>query len=236
MTKIKFSGIGVTEMSGKWGTDVVARNTAGFYLRPNTAAVQPDTTYQAAIRTRMTEVSQEWRTLTQTQMDEWEAASASDYWTWAVRIEKRFRPSGQQLFCKVNLNTYLFNFPITVPPSHRMLDAGMYPIIDTFDADATAGILITFLSTTIEANTILQLYLTASLSAGVNRPRPTLFRMIAEIEAANFTGSIDLTTIFGTRLGTIVPAAKIFVKTVLLDILTGRKIEIEKISTIATNL
>ena len=221
-------------MSGKFGTTVIARNTAGAYSRDNTPPTQTPSAYRDAVQERLQTVTQAWRTLTQAQMNAWETAAENNYWTWAVRLEGRFQPCGMQLFVKVNMNTYLFSYPILTPPAHRQLNPTYFPYIDTWQVDNSPDLNVTFDISSMEANTVLQIETTGNLSPGVNRPRPTLFKLIRQIEAADFTQSVGLTGAFTARWPIPVTGQKIFIQTTVLDILTGRKIKLEKMWTVVT--
>lgn len=234
MAKLKLSGIGIVDMSGKIGTDVVARNTAGLYIREFVPPTDPDTIYQQAQRERVSAVSGQWSLLSQEQMKSWNDAAESGYWDWPVRFMNSFRPTGQQLFVRVNLNAYDYSFPILTPPPLRSFNENSIPRLNSFTCDTEDGIVAEFSSVSMQANTVLQLSITGGLSPGVFRPRPNLFKLCLDVPAAEFSTSINLDDEFNARHGTLEPSTKVFLRTFLLDALTGRKMIIEQASALTT--
>jgi hypothetical protein len=77
MASIKFGG-GVTGMSGSIGGSTYARNRFGYYLRPRTKPVNPNSTRQSAIRLYMKYYTERWHdTLTPTNRSQWNTYAAS---------------------------------------------------------------------------------------------------------------------------------------------------------------
>jgi hypothetical protein len=77
MASIKFGG-GVTAMSGSIGGSTYARNRFGYYLRPRTKPVNPNSTLQIAVRTEMAFFTQRWHdTLSAAQRTAWATYAAA---------------------------------------------------------------------------------------------------------------------------------------------------------------
>jgi hypothetical protein len=73
MALVKFGG-GITAMSGSIAGNTFARNATSYYVRARTKPVNPNTTYQVAMRTYVKYLTQRWRdTLTPTQRLTWQA-------------------------------------------------------------------------------------------------------------------------------------------------------------------
>lgn len=77
MASIKFGG-GITAMSGSIGGSTYARNRFGYYLRPRTKPVNPNSSLQVVVRTAMAFFTQRWHdTLTSAQRIAWATYAAA---------------------------------------------------------------------------------------------------------------------------------------------------------------
>lgn len=229
MAKIRFSSLGISEMSGKYGeSDVIARNLGGFYTRQNNQPYS-DTSYQSARRAAMTEVTQFWATLDYEEQLAWIAAAAAKYWVWSVRLNNLFIPSGQMLFIKVNISVYAWSFPVRLPPRVRQFSASDLPKVFSLEADTVEGITVELDQETIPEDTVFQIWMTGNLSTGSTRPKASWFKLIAEITAAEYSDTMDLTGEWEERFTAVAPSKRVFFKSALLDARSGRRVMIEKI-------
>lgn len=103
--KVKFSGMGVVEGRGKINGTVASRNRAGAYLRVKVSPVNPQTTFQQAVRNRLTQNSQAWRSLTADQRAAWDGA-VSDFARTDIFGDLR-NPTGKNLYTRLNTNLQL---------------------------------------------------------------------------------------------------------------------------------
>lgn len=71
MAKIKFSAIGITNMSGKSGGSVFAFNRSGSYVRRWAKPTNPMTDIQTAVRQSFGALSRAYGTLTEAQREAW---------------------------------------------------------------------------------------------------------------------------------------------------------------------
>lgn len=114
MAKIKFSMI-VSDMRNKLNGSVFSKNRAGSYVRNKVTPVNPQTSFQNAVRGALTAASQSWRTLTQSQRDAWQGAVQNFTKTDIFGDIKT--PSGINLYNALYLNaSTLGAVPLTTPP------------------------------------------------------------------------------------------------------------------------
>ena len=72
MALVSYGG-GIQAMSGSIGGQTHARNRSGFYVRPRTKPVNPNTQRQMAVRAALTVLTERWsETLTQGQREAWD--------------------------------------------------------------------------------------------------------------------------------------------------------------------
>lgn len=101
MAKVLFGG-GVSAISGKMGGTVYARNKGGAYTRNFVKPTNPATVYQEEARDRLTQYSNEWRTMTDAERLSWN--------TWADanpildRLGAAKLLTGAQAYVKINTN------------------------------------------------------------------------------------------------------------------------------------
>lgn len=114
MAKIKFSMI-VSDMRNKLNGSVFSKNRAGSYVRNKVTPVNPQTSFQTAVRGALTAASQSWRTLTQAQRDAWNTAVQNFTKTDIFGDIKT--PSGINLYNALYLNANTISaVPLTSPP------------------------------------------------------------------------------------------------------------------------
>lgn len=71
MAKIRMSGIGIAQISGRIGGQVFAHNKGGMYVRTNGKATNTQTPAQTALRSIFSMVSKTWGQLTEAQVRAW---------------------------------------------------------------------------------------------------------------------------------------------------------------------
>lgn len=77
MANVKYGG-GIVQMSGSIAGTVFARNRFGNYIRPRTKPVNPNSSYQSAIRLYMKYYTERWHdTLNATQRSQWATYAAA---------------------------------------------------------------------------------------------------------------------------------------------------------------
>ena len=213
--KVKF-GMIVVEMRNKLNGHVFSRNRGGAYARGKVTPLNPKTSFQAAVRARLTGLSQAWKGITQVQRDGW-AAVVEQYAKTDVFGALR-NPSGQQLYIRLNAN---------------ILNAGAAQIADApqpVGADAVvAGVLImnsagpistiAFLPTPVPALHALIVDATEGLSQGINNAN-SKFRQI-EVYAAAIPSPADFSVTYEAKFGTPIAGTKVFCRIKQIQTLTG---------------
>lgn len=215
MAKIKYSAL-VSDMRNKLNGSVLSKNRYGSYMRNKVTPVNRNTPSQLAVRNRLSALSSQWRSLTQTQREAWSGA-VSD-WTGTNIFGDIVKPTGQTLFIKVNAN--LLNVSasqVTMPPAK----VGTPAISGfSFTAQQTAPELkLTFAPTPVPANTAMIVEATDMLSAGISS-MDNKFRQIAVLPATTATGE-DVLVAYTAKFGTLVAGKKIGVRVKFINTVTG---------------
>lgn len=110
---IKFGSI-VTDGRGKLGGHVYSKNRGGAYVRTNAIPSNPQTSHQQAGRGRLGTLSQQWSTLTASQIAAWNAA-APDFPRTNVFGDKKLL-SGKNLFVGINYMLLLVGESVSSTP------------------------------------------------------------------------------------------------------------------------
>lgn len=114
MPKIQLSAL-ATDMKGKSGGSVFARNKGGLYFRNNPGAVQKKSNSWGYQKAKFTALSTSWRALTNEQRIAWEEAGvnypAQDAWG------NSYIPSGYQLYMRLNGTLSSYNFDLLSTPA-----------------------------------------------------------------------------------------------------------------------
>lgn len=196
MAKVKFSAL-ISEMRNKLNGSVFSKNRAGNYLRNKVTPVNPQTTYQTAVRAALTAASQSWRTLTENQRLAWNGAVQNFQSTDIFGDVKT--PSGINLYNKLFLNANTIGgVPLAVPPSPDASPGVVDADVTTDSApqafDVTSGL------AAVPAGQSWVVRATAGVSAGRNFVKNE-YRIIAVLPAATalpYAGIADYTAKFGS--------------------------------------
>lgn len=215
--KIKWGAL-VTDGRGKIGGQVASKNRAGAYMRTKVTPVNPNTSFQAAARARLTTFSQSWRALTQAQRDAWEAAVPSFQKTDIFGDIKK--PAGINLYVGLNINIAEHNgTAIDLPPLPTEVVGP--PSIAVTAAAGSPAMSLTWPGDDIAANTGWIIRATPQVSPGINFVK-SLYRNIQLIQTVN-TSPHDMLSAYIARFGTLVEGQKIFVEVYPMNLVSGIK-------------
>lgn len=213
---INWSGVAITEGSGKLQGTVMLKGRSGPSARVNIKGVNPRTNSQIARRAALATRSQAWRGLSAANQAAWNAAAASGQFPQKSRLGRTYNPTGSQLYAKLNLNILLAGgSAISAPPTKPSLTQILLTTLTA--ADATPALSLAF-SGTLGANEALLVYATGNLSPGIFRPGDSKYRFLT---AYSSTTPADLLSAFQALYGDPVEGQKIFVKALVVDDQSG---------------
>lgn len=217
MALVKY-GNGVSGISGKIDGTVFQRGTYGNVARGWTKPVDPQTDKQMAVRASFSSQSQVWRTLTTAQRNGWIALAATI--TFVNRLGENIFLTGQAMFNKLNQNlisggqTQITDAPTYTVPST--------PTAVTGAIAAGAGTAtVTFVPTPVPASAVMQIWMTAPVSAG-KRFLSNEYKLIANVAAAGTSPqnvAAAYTLVYGSFTGKA--ASKVGIRIRYINILTG---------------
>jgi hypothetical protein len=224
--KAKFGAI-VVAGSGKLGGHVASRNRAGAYFRTKVTPVNPNTSSQANVRTRLTTFSQAWRALTEVQRAAWNAA-VQDYARTDIFGDIK-NPSGFNLFQRINNNLAQIGVAqINVPLAP---DDVVGPVTLTLAGDESASTLIlTYTVTPVTAGMAWIVRATPGMSAGKYFVKSE-YRILTVIAAATASPAA-LGVLWEAMFGELTAGEKIFVSVEPVNIATGQKGIARSVSTV----
>lgn len=246
--KVKWSGMGMTDGSGKIGGNVAAKNRFGSYLRRRGQVINPQTTLQQASRMAFGALSQLWRAITDAQRAAWRALTAdvpsSDAFGDSVKL------TGAQLFVKFNKNLALCSIgsiddaPVLGGAAEIV---NLTPIVD-IGAGATNAVDVTINNsngTASASSLIIEATppVSAGRSAGSIKNRFRFLILLAgqgagldgnsTIVSADFTTGIGLA--YATLFGVPAEGQKIFFRVSAINNDTGERSPIMQAETIVLN-
>lgn len=217
--KAKFGAI-VVAGSGKIGGHVASRNRAGSYFRTKVSPVNPQTSYQSAVRNRLSGLSSAWRGLTADQRAAWNQAVGNFAKTDVFGDLKN--PSGFNLYQRLNNN--LLNIgesALSVPPLPLEVHAFSSLSLAAADATVAESMSLTF-APAIDADHKVKVFATAPQSAGKNFVKSE-YRQIAVLDNTD-TSPHDLLSAYQARFGSVGQAGnKIFVQVVQVEVNSGQE-------------
>ena len=217
MAKVKYGEM-IAAISGKIGGSVHARNKGGAYMRSFAVPTNPQTTAQSLVRSRLTGLSQQFRTLGQDVIAAWNAA-ASNFPSVDVFGDVRSL-SGSQLFVGLNSNIMNAGGPvITSPPVPS--GATALTSLTFVSEEAAEEKILNFGPSPIPAGHAMVVEATQPLSAGISNAK-NKFRKIAVLAAATATGA-NLQAQYVAKFGAAPAGTKVFVRCSLVKLATGEK-------------
>jgi hypothetical protein len=115
--KLKFGAI-VVDGRNKIGGHVISKNRAGAYMRTKVTPVNPRTTYQEAVRSRLSAISTNWDSLNPADAVAWNAAVSS--WSKTDIFGDIKHPSGFNLYQKLNNNALRVGGALMASPPEKV--------------------------------------------------------------------------------------------------------------------
>lgn len=214
--KLKFGAL-VVDGRGKIGGHVASKNRAGAYLRTKVTPVNPQTSYQLAVRNRLTGFSQGWRSLTQAQRDAWNAA-VSDFARTDIFGDLK-NPTGFNLYQRLNNNLAIAGIAsISSPPLPQAVGQ---VAITTVSAAEGAGTLTITMDGAVPDETFVKVFATSPQSPGKSFVKSE-YRLVAVIPA-EAVAVYDLAAEYIAKFGSVgEEGQKIFVKLTPVNETTGQ--------------
>lgn len=225
---MKFGAL-VVDGRGKIGGHVASKNRAGAYLRTKVTPVNPQTSYQLAVRNRFTGLSQGWRGLTEAQRVSWNAA-VGDFQTTDIFGDLK-NPTGINLYQRLNNNLLTIGeAQIAVPPLPAAVQAVVLSALAA--VEGVPAVTATY-APAIDAFTKVKVFATAPGSAGKSFVKSE-YRLIDVIVTADASPFV-ITTEYVARFGsTGVAGQKIHMKFVPVNLATGQEGTASSASAIVT--
>lgn len=231
MAKIDFGDL-ITQMRGSSGGSTYSQNMYGPYRKNRVSGLNPDTAAQSVVRARFAAITQAWRELTDAQRAEWYAhTSAFPFYDSLGRQRFYTAPA---LFVKLNISVQAADPAQAIfetPPQPTEVIA---PRLETLTAWISEEALVAFdavISAALTTHNRLIIYATQGLSAGITRPRLTLFRQIYVATDSDST-TISLTDSYTAIWGTPLIGEKVFIRAETVQMSSGQRIQSGIISSI----
>lgn len=216
MASVKYGNF-IVDARGKINGNVYSKNKSGAYARVRVKPTNPQSSFQSAVRAAFTSNSQGWRALTANERQSW-LLGVTNYLR-TNRIADKITLSGNSLFVSLNKNLSDVGLPpIDVCPA----PADVTPVaVLTAVADNSAQTLIITLTGAVPANTSLKVFVSETVSAGVNSIGTKLRQLT--FASSGDVAALTLTTAYLARFGAIgAVGSKIFYKIVPVNETTGQ--------------
>lgn len=216
MAKILTTAI-VADIRNKLNGSVFSKNRYGAYVRTKVTPVNPQSTSQMLARNKLTNWSQNWRALNESQRQGWIAA-APNFPTTDIYGNIKIL-SGQALYVKLNIN-------LANVGASDISDAPSPIGLPTFDslslsaAETGPTLSMTFAPTPVAADFAISVFATPNVPPGRSFVK-NLYRFIQIVDAAA-TSPANLLTAYQAVHGNPVADQKIFVKAFFVSKTTGQ--------------
>ena len=202
---ILFGG-GVSELRGSIGGTTFSRNSSGAYARNRTKPVNPNTTSQSRVRTLFSAIAQMWRGLSESDRLTW--INLAPTFARVNRLGQTIPLTGFQFFQKCNSN--LHQSGQALQNSISNVNTPLQQLIDSVTIDFSANsMIINAEDASVNANTIMRVYATASRSAGSKFAGPSEYRLIKSITPGDDLNTADLHLEYLNKFGTFGPIGSV---------------------------
>jgi len=227
MAKILFTAF-MADARGKVAGSVFSRNRAGGYVRTKVTPVNPQTTYQSGVRSRLTGNSQAWRGLTAAQRSGWNTGAINFPKTDIFGNQQIL--SGQQLY--TGLNNNLLNTgtsTISTIPTPQAVGAITSATLTMAAGAQTASL--AFAPTPVPTSTTWLIFATPGISPGKTFVR-NLYKQIKTIAAGSATPN-NIAAAYIARYGAVpVAGQQVFLRIIPISTISGQSGQSYEISTI----
>ena len=203
-------------LSGSVGGTVFSRNRGGSYVRNRAIPVDPNTSFQIAVRAILSNQSQAWADLTDAQRAAWESWALQNPVTNA--LGNSIRLSGHQAFVQINSRLDFTDVAqLTLPPIVNA-PLGLDSIALTADI-GVGNVEIAFTATPVAAET--HIWITAALvnSAGISYVRNLLRFIKISLDAQASPEDFEAELV--ARLGTPIVGQTLHVRVAVFGSTTG---------------
>jgi len=211
---IIWSGIGITNGKGILGGTVLSGNSAGRMASNYRKPISRYEPTQMLQRNRFQTAVASWNDITDSQRAGWNAATATGDWDTTNSLGETIRPSGYQLFLRLNLSLAPADTSISTAPSKPTLSP---PLLTAVTATAPSTISLTFDSGSIGGSEHMLIFATRSLSPGIFSPRHSDYIFIDIIDSGSFSSTPNISTAYTAIFGKLIADCSIFVSATLLD-------------------
>lgn len=201
MARIKYSAL-VSDMRNKLNGSVLSKNRAGSYVRNKTTPVNPQTSFQQAVRQRLGALSAQWGALTAPQRSSWTSATSSFPYTDIFGDKKEL--DGKSLFVKLNSNLANIGSPTitTAPGAVGIPVFGVLSATGDISAGGVSDLTLTLSQATVPTGFTLAVYCTSPIKPGVSFVK-NKFRYLGTATAV--ASVADITSLYVARFGDIIP-------------------------------
>lgn len=196
---------------------VASKNRYGNYWRRKVTPVNPQTSFQMAQRQQLGNLSSSWRGLTEAQRQSWIDAAPS--FPYIDIFGSQIILAGNALFIALNKN--LLNAgQSTIDSAPTPESIPVLAITAVTAAAGTPALTVTISPSTVPSGYTLLAFATPNIGPGIKFVKNRL-RLLGTATAT--TGTVDLTTAWEARFGTLVEGEQIFVKLVLVSNTSGQQ-------------
>jgi hypothetical protein len=225
---LKF-GMIVTDGRNKLGGHVLSKNRGGNYARTKVTPVNPQTTYQAAVRQAFTSFSQGWRGLTSDQRLAWNGAVTNFQRTNVFGDLKS--PSGFNLYQRLNnVLQSIDQSPLLLPPLPSSVGDLFATMVRCTIGSPSLSLV---LNSAGDENTSLKIFATPPLSPGKSFVK-NQYRFIS-FNNSPVTSPQNILDAYIAKFGSLgVIGQQIWIKTQAVNQLTGQVGTPAEVSVIAT--
>ena len=214
--KIKWGAL-VVDGRNKIGGHVASKNRAGSYLRTKVTPVNPSTTYQSNVRSRLASFSAGWRALGAATIALWNNA-VQDFKSTDIFGDIK-SPTGFNLWQRLSNNIDIVTgTPLTTPPVPTAI--ACFTSLSATAVHAGA-VTLTFTVTPVPTAIAVKIFATPAISVGINFVK-SQYRLIGVIDAAGASPFVA-TSLYNTKFGAVGAAGKkIYFKAVHVGKTTGQ--------------
>jgi hypothetical protein len=231
MAKIVYSAL-VTDIRGRIGGNVFARNANGAYVRQFSAPINTNTTAQQLQRATFGGISRGWRELTPGQRESFITQAPNFPYVDAQGQPQQY--TGYQLYQKVNSQLQSLGAPgvFTMPPPVDVPAIAAVTVNESIAGDLEATWVFSDGSALVPVGFVLAIDATRTLSQGVYRPKRQDFKQLAVVAAP--TAEAGLLGQYQRVYGSVVVGNSFFVRIYLVSLATGQTNNPVEVQVIAT--
>lgn len=220
MAKITFSGIGITEMRGKLGTEIFSRNAQGAYVKSFVVPTNTITALRTAARDNFASAVSLWTLIDSAQLTTWQELQSRVFKS--SKVAQRYRLTPRSVFISSNYNLLCSGqLPIMVADAFSKLEQiAKFSIVELTSTNFRLSVEFVGGSFIVPENHALVVSASNCVSAGIKSKKNGLV-VVSVLDEFSDASDFNIVTDYSSIYSAPVVGKNVFLSFHLVNVING---------------